>query len=881
MEIMRGILSMATILIVLFVVIIIAVFVACVFFVAYKWQQTRKHIEKEEARHKAEEEAQRQAEEAKRKAEEEALLQAEEAKRKAEEEARLKAEEEARRKAEEEAQRQAEEAKRKAEEETQRQAEEEARRNAEEEARLQAEEEAKRNAEEEARLQAEEEARRKAEEEARLKAKEEARRKADEEARLKAEEEAKRKEDEEAELKAKEEAELKAKEEAELKAKEEAELKAKEETELKAKEEAELKAKEEAELKAKEEEARLLEELIARLNIAYEEALRQTKLTAHKRTPNGYGGRSRESGEKDDQEKKEVLQKALREKTLILRPELVCWKAARKWFIGIELPAEYHEYVGIVVTQNDIPLDQDDRGRWILTQPSGIIQVSWDVSEYPTDIRLDKPYLVFRITGQRENQGCFVQYATFGSYLVLVPDQWHRDEEISGPAIYSPESISITGYQAHYFLLEQGSDNKIGFRTSTNELVIVPIHASLFEFIGFLLPDGHESIGPLFTESPPRIKAVDQNTWISIKTIVVGQEGAGRRRWRTHFAPEPDKVEQFFPAELNHRRGGWYFVRFYDYGDSFVESMDFRFTAALKEIIVTSHSSLPGPEGYLPIPVEFIHDSSCTIHLAEEERNEDILQVQHMGTKTIAVIPPDPVWDRTRWSIVDNDNKVLTETVILIQRVWWAIGDDDFAKVQPRLSDKPLVLPRESFSATSKQFLWLRFPKERWIATVLLGFSKERPRTYRVEVTKRRISIPLCDFEGSQELEEQFTEHSLNLWILFKGQTLQQVTVIQVPPKMPLSPANDKHLLDVRPVPEEIVTKSHLPKTRDFLGLPVDRKCCSTCTFATINDIGIRCIVGTWEERIDKATFCDLFADHSCSRWFGEYTNSSGIIVSK
>jgi hypothetical protein len=84
-----------------------------------------------------------------------------------EDEARLKAEEEAQRKAEDEARLKAEE---------------EAQRKAEDEARLKAEEEAQRKAEDEARLKAEEEAQRKAEDEARLKAEEEAKRKAEDEA---------------------------------------------------------------------------------------------------------------------------------------------------------------------------------------------------------------------------------------------------------------------------------------------------------------------------------------------------------------------------------------------------------------------------------------------------------------------------------------------------------------------------------------------------------------------------------------------------------------------------------------------------------------------------------------------------------------------------
>jgi F0F1-type ATP synthase membrane subunit b/b' len=153
---------MGTSMIVLFVFIVIIFFIASLTFVAYKRQQIRKMIEakdarlkvvEEEAKRKADEEAQQQAEEAKRRADEEAQQQAEEAKRKADEEAQRQAEE-AKRKADEEAQRQAEEAKRRADEEAQQQAEE-AKRKADEEAQQQAEE-AKRRADEEAQRQAEE-----------------------------------------------------------------------------------------------------------------------------------------------------------------------------------------------------------------------------------------------------------------------------------------------------------------------------------------------------------------------------------------------------------------------------------------------------------------------------------------------------------------------------------------------------------------------------------------------------------------------------------------------------------------------------------------------------------------------------------------------------
>ncbi|CAB9495607.1 signal recognition particle-docking protein FtsY [Alteromonas macleodii] len=221
----------------------------------FGWFSKNKKAEKQKAQ--AEEEARLKAEaeaQAKAQAEEEARAKAEaeaQAKAKAEEEARAKAEAEAQAKAQAE-----EEARVKAEAEAQAkaQAEEEAR------AKAEAEAQAKAKAEEEARAKAEAEAQAKAqaEEEARLKAEAEAQAKAqaEEEARAKAEAEAQAKAQAEEEARAKAEAEAQAKaqaeEEARLKAEAEAQAKAQAEEEARAKAEAEAQAKAQAEEKPKE-----------------------------------------------------------------------------------------------------------------------------------------------------------------------------------------------------------------------------------------------------------------------------------------------------------------------------------------------------------------------------------------------------------------------------------------------------------------------------------------------------------------------------------------------------------------------------------------------------------------------------------------------------
>ncbi len=708
--------------------------------------------------------------------------------------------------------------------------------------------------EEEKRRQAEAEAKCKAEEDARWQAEEEVRRQAEEEYQ-KAEEEAKRKADEEAQRQVEEETRRKAEEEARRQVEEEARRKTEEDARRREEEEVRRQADEEAQRKI-------------------DESLQQQgELTVHKRALEDRGGKPRElsnNDDVDDAEKIKVLVKAVKEKAFSLRPEVVCWKDARKWFIGLEIQDEYQEYGGIVVTQDGVPIQKDDKGRWVLFQTTGIVQVRWDEIEYQKEIRLDKPCLVFRLSGM--NQGRLVRYATFGYYRVFVPDDWQRDEKISIPAILSDEPAYIKNAKAHYFLHERGSDSRIGFRTSTGEAVIIPTRASRFELIGnVLLSDASEDIGPLFAGNPPNIKAVDENTWKGVKTIVLGQEGSGRKRWRTHYNPNPDIIEQSFPVELKNRRGGWYFVRFYDWEDTLVESMDFRFVSALKEIVVHPHSPLPGLDGHSSVPIEFVHNSGCVIRLAEG--SDESLQVQRTEDKTVAVIPPNHVWDRTRWSI-NIDGGIHTDSVILAQRVWWAVGDEEVAKVQPHWSDKSIISSREAFTAKSKQILWLRLPKERWIDTVLVGFAKHSSRIYKVEVTKKHVAIPLSDFAGYQELEDKFLEHSLCLWIADKG-----ATVIKILPDKPSHQVVESPQVNIRPTPAPPAT-SHISRPPDFLALPVNCKCCSTCTFATINQLGIRCIVGTWEERIDRITFYYQFATHSCSRWQGEYTGPDGTMIS-
>jgi len=477
-----------------------------------------------------------------------------------------------------------------------------------------------------------------------------------------------------------------------------------------------------------------------------------------KRSPVSGGGRPRGSRTKNEDESEHA-----QKKRRILRPEAVCWKEARRWFIGIEMPEDIQEHIGLIATQNDNPLTQDDKGRWVLTQITGKVSVGWDEADHPVEIDLgDKPYLLLKLTGQTISRGRFVRYATLGWFLVVVPDQWQRDEKISEPASILPESVFLSGYQAHYFSLVGESNQKIAFRTPEGESVMIPTRAPRFELVGTRLPDATENIGPLFGEGPPRIRALDPNGWSDVGTIIVGQEGPGRGRWRKDFSPEQDCIEQEFPKKLSERCSGWYFIRFFDADDRLIESQDFRFVNALKEIRISPHSALPSDSGHLAARVEFLHDKGCIVELADSSAENLSVEYEHERTSTI--IPPDPIWDETRW-LIQAENGAQVEAMILVERVWWTIGEEGMEEMTSKWTDTPLNISRDLVTATSKQTLHFRLPRSRWVKEIRVGFEQWRARAYPVEVAKREVTIPLGDLGDMKEFEDRWQEHLLKLWI--------------------------------------------------------------------------------------------------------------------
>jgi len=487
--------------------------------------------------------------------------------------------------------------------------------------------------------------------------------------------------------------------------------------------------------------------------------------------PGKRGGRPRASTEAQE---RQLPQES---KSRRPKPEIICWKKERQWIPAVEVPDELFESPNLSVIQNGLALTQDEsRERcWHLKEAYGQVVVQWKEDEIAREIKIaleKESYLLFKLSGQDQNLGRRVKSPSSGSYLVMVPVNWKRDVMLSGPPPVAPESVFLLRYLAHFFELEKAGDRKIAFRTPTGKSCVIESKAPQFELVGTRLNDASENRGLLFGKRPPQIRAPNVHTWKDVGTIVVGEEGSGKGRWRIQFTPTLGSQEQDLPSEVAARKVGWYFLRFYDTNDDLLDSLDFRFISSLREIKIAQPSHLPTKGRHKPARVELLHAPGCSVQPADTLTG---IQIECMDDKTILTIPPDPTYDETRW-LVGPEGRPQVEVTILVERLWWGIGEEHNAPSEWK--DQPLTLPRDDFAATSKEALWLRLPRNRWVDKVVVGFERPKARPYNVKVTEKTIAIPLRDFGDSKEVRDHTQDHSLRVWIERDGMSTDAVVAI-------------------------------------------------------------------------------------------------------
>ena len=431
------------------------------------------------------------------------------------------------------------------------------------------------------------------------------------------------------------------------------------------------------------------------------------------------------------------------------KAEIVCWKREREWILALEIPDDWRGRPGISVLQNDTSLmrDEVEDGCWHLAALSGEVVVRCNEQEETRLTCGDGDHLLFKLTGVSLNQGRRTASPSSGSYLVVVPHVWQRDEKLAGAAPVMPEPVCLEGCQAHFFDLKDRHTCEIAFRDRSGETFVIASSGPYFHLTGQEIQDGSDSLGPLFGGSPPRIR-VSGGSWESVRTIIVGEEGRGRGKWRTRFAPQPCLTEQELPADIGEKGAGWYFLRFYSELKELIDSLDFRFAAGLRGITIRDVSPLPPREGHKEAVVEFHHEHGW--HVEPSKPCDEALSVDSEAERTVAVIPASSKFDRSCWQVGGLDGSKV-EVVVSLERIWWVLGDEHETDVT--WQDQCLSCTRNDFMATSDKVISLRLPRPGWAESVRVGFSEANARQYHTRTNDTTLTIPLREFGDSLETQ--------------------------------------------------------------------------------------------------------------------------------
>jgi len=444
------------------------------------------------------------------------------------------------------------------------------------------------------------------------------------------------------------------------------------------------------------------------------------------------------------------------------KPEIICWEKGREWIFAVEIPRELCKNDNVEVAQNSSRLERVESREncWHLIEAFGTVAVS--SAEVPLDLgREGENYLLFKLSGENRREGRLVKYPSSGEYLVVVPTDW----KLANETLASIEQINMKSYQAYWHVFDTADSRKMVFSTSKGEKKIQS-KSPRFRLIGTSSNDA-SNMGPLFGENPPQIGAHDIADWNDVGTIVIGE--IGESRWRVEVPLTLEATVQNLPSEVFERQSGWYYLKFYDKHDDDMESLDFRFVRGLKKIKMPRPQPFPLEAGHESACVEISHEPECTIESADTLSAD--ISIERADTGTVLSIPPNPAYDKTHWRI-GYHKRAKVEITILVERVWWKIGLK--SEMPSTWMDRLEPLTKESFS-TPEAALWLRFPVQRWVKKVTVGFQKGQSRSYDVAVTDQTVCITL---KTEFEIRDLHRDHFLRVWLERGGKQYEGIVAV-------------------------------------------------------------------------------------------------------
>ena len=409
------------------------------------------------------------------------------------------------------------------------------------------------------------------------------------------------------------------------------------------------------------------------------------------------------------------------------------------------------------------------------------------------------------------------------------------------------------GHKVHYFLRDNDDDALISFTEPNGERINIKAQNSFFELTGKQILDSAEEMGPLFADNPPAIQITDSQMWHEVDTIVLGEEGSGKNKWRMQFFPDLNAKKQSLPQELAERSGGWYFLRIYDKRKRLLSSLDFRFLKGLFGAAFTQPSLLPDAGGHRSVTLKFSHSKELSICLLEPKSQDD-LYIKKRDAETRATIKRKPKWDMTTWQISSSKTKILL--FVKIERIRWSLMEGN--TIIDEQHDMPLRAEEGWFNSNSEKAIriWLQNTKQ--IKKISVGFNENICQTFSIKNDDIHKTVTLSDFSASKY---QVNAHEITKLIMHV--TLNNDTELEIPIcRVTSATLSNKTLTKKETKPKKAIG------WRDKN--PFEMKCCSTCDYGRVKNGIYWCKKYYWPT-VTQWIFERDFARFVCLKWYGEY----------
>ena len=492
-----------------------------------------------------------------------------------------------------------------------------------------------------------------------------------------------------------------------------------------------------------------------RCNESVEQKERVADAVQRRRTsPIGRGGRPRTPNQPEPTGRPASPH---RSPSTVPNAHLCVWQRGMGWQLGVEVQPTTEQDVSVRQGGVELERDEFDPDRWLVAGERGVIEV-WDREVCVRHIRdhaHDPAHLVFRLVGANLEHGVLVQRPSAGPFLLLAPSDWDALKSEPTDLIGDSELVTPSTFHAYFIDIEPGAAATVRVATDTASFSAIRLNdaGGRFSLKGTCIEDdapirGKRAAryGPLFGRCAPEI--VDSQAWAGISTIVIGEEGGSKGRWRAGIDPRTCEPNERLADLLAGWPAGWFFLRFYDELDNLIDSLDFRYAAALNAPPYLIEAEEPAPEREFG-KVLIKHDSSVRVEAA---RSDDLKLSSHpeADSGSLLRIPHRKDYDHTEWVVTDGDACVPLH--IEVPRTWWRRRNEQESGANQWVSEA-IQFRMEDFKATSPQVLDVSMPAAMGASEqARIGFDHSGARPCGANQSGE-FAFPLRELESSHALQ--------------------------------------------------------------------------------------------------------------------------------